>query len=493
MILTKKAYLCDAYGSSFMEIFWNIVYWVFMAIYVYAIMVVLLTILMENRNPVKTLAWVTIMVLLPVVGIILYIFFGKNFRRKKIIANKMSYPPISTDFTYNLDRLDESGISPRFHKIVRLLNNNSNAVLFPGNKIDVYTTGHDTFEALFHDIENAKENIHIEFYIIANDDVGNKLHDILVRKAKEGVRVRVVCDYLGSWKLPYLWLKSLRDAGVYFQPFLTTKSIFGFSLINYRNHRKSVIIDGRIAYTGGVNIAERYRKGNRLGLWRDTFIRLQGPAVQAMQYNFAIDWNFVDGKPIIDKKYYPTPEFYDHNYVQIVTSGPDSDWQSIMQGVLSAIANAKNSIYIHTPYYMPPESVVVALETAAMSGVDVRIMIPERNDSLLVSAAGRSYIEQLLRAGIRVYYYQHNFLHSKAIVVDDEVSIVGTANMDNRSYEQNFEIAAFIYDRKTACTLTNNFRNDMTSSRELNINLWRHRPKHKRYLDSLARLLSPLL
>lgn len=476
-----------------MELFWNIVYWVFMALYVYTIIVVLITILIENRNPVKTLAWVTIMVLLPVVGIILYIFFGKNFRRKKIIANKLSYPPISTDYTYDLDKLETSGISPRFHKMVRLLSNNSNSLLFPGNKIDVFTTGHDTFEALFSDIENAKEHIHIEFYIIANDEVGNKLHDILVRKAKEGVRVRVVSDYLGSWRLPFLWLKSLRDAGAYFQPFLTTNNIFGFSLINYRNHRKSVIIDGKIAYTGGVNMAERYRKGNRLGLWRDTFIRLQGPAVQAMQYNFAVDWNFVDGKSIIDRKYYPTPDFFDTNYVQIVTSGPDSDWQNIMQGVLSAISNAQSSIFIHTPYYMPPESVMVALETAALSGIDVRIMIPERNDSVLVAAAGRSYIEQLLCAGIRVYYYQHNFLHSKAIVIDDEISIIGTANMDNRSYEQNFEIAAFVYDKKTAGTLVNNFRKDMMTSRELNLNIWRHRPLYKRYAESLARLLSPLL
>lgn len=476
-----------------MDIVWNIVYWTFTVLYVYTAAVVLVTILMENRDPVKTLGWVAIMVLLPIVGIILYIFFGKNFRRRKIMGYKLSYPPLSSEYAYPVDRLDDSHIPLRFRKLVHLLYNNSSAPLCPDNRIEVFATGMTAFDAMFADIESAKDHIHLEFYIIENDEVGNKLHELLVRKAKEGVRVRLIYDYLGGWRLPLLWRKTLCDAGAYVQPFLEANNFFNFLLINYRNHRKQVIIDGRIAYAGGMNVAERYRKGNRLGNWRDTFMRIQGPAVHALQYSFLVDWNFVDGKLVCDSKYYPVPVHYDRNYMQVVTSGPDTDWTTIMQGVVSAISNAQEQIYIHTPYYMPPESVMVALETAALSGVDVRVMIPERNDSKLVAAAGRSYIEGMLRAGVRVYFYQHNFLHSKAIVIDGCLSVIGSANMDNRSYEQNFEIATFIYDPVTAATLVKNFERDMTSSRELNINVWRHRPRRKRYMESFARLFSPLL
>lgn len=476
-----------------MDLVWNIGYWIFTAIYVYTAIVVLATILMENRNPVKTLGWITIMLLLPIVGIILYIFFGKNFRHKKIMAYKLSYPPLKSDYACPITNFCDDCIPQYLHKLTNLLYINSSAPLCPDNDIKVFATGMTAFDTMFADIEAATDHIHLEFYIIENDDVGNKLHDLLIRKARQGVRVRLIYDYLGGWRLPLLWRKSLRDAGVYVQPFLEANNFFNFLLLNYRNHRKLVVIDGKVAYTGGMNVAERYRRGNRLGNWRDTFVRVQGSAVHALQYSFLVDWSFVDGKLIDDPKYYPDPQHHGHNYMQVVTSGPDTDWRTIMQGVVSAISNAQKQIYIHTPYYMPPEGVMVALETAALSGIDVRIMIPERNDSRLVAAASRSYIESMLRCGIRVYFYQHNFLHSKAIVIDGILSIIGSANMDIRSYEQNFEIATFIYDPATAATLVHNFERDMTSSRELNLNVWRHRPRRKRYMESLARLFSPIL
>lgn len=478
-----------------MELFWNITYWTITILYSYIALVVLVTIILENRNPVKTLAWVTIMILLPVVGIILYIFFGKNFRRNKIINNKLAYPSLENHFEYPIDEIEHSSVPQRFQKISNLLHNNCNSTLYPNNDIEVFATGMTAFDSIFADIENAKKSIHIEFYIIENDAVGNKLHDLLIKKAQEGVRVRVIYDFLGGYHLPVTWRKSLRDAGVFIHPFLEANSLLGFLMINYRNHRKQIIIDGEIGYTGGMNMAERYRHGNRLGNWRDTFIRIQGPAVHGLQYNFLVDWSFVDGKLITDLKYYPIPKkFTDKdNLVQIVASGPDTDWANIKQGILAAIANAQHQIFIHTPYCMPPESVLIALEIAAMAGIDVRVMIPERNDSRLVAAAGRSYIEGMLQAGIKVYYYKYNFLHSKAIVIDNYISIVGTANMDNRSYEQNFEIAAFIYDETTATTLVRNFEKDLTVSRELNINVWHHRPKSKKIIESICRLFSPLL
>ena len=470
-----------------MELFWQIVYFGFTALYVYIALVVLTAILMENRNPVKTLGWIMIMILLPIVGIILYVFLGQDLRRKKIINNKLRFPHVNISTRYCDD-------PEHFGKVASLLTETAGARLSDNNKVDVFTTGVDAFKSLYTDIEQAKEHIHVEFYIIENDKLGNCFRELLERKAREGVRVRVIYDYLGAWKLPIAWRMSLKNAGAFIHPFLAADNIFKFTLLNYRNHRKLVVIDGRVAYTGGMNLAERYRWGNRLGLWRDTFVRVEGPAVHSMQYSFLVDWSFVDGKVITDKKYYPEVScFEDGEKVQVVTSGPDSDWRNVMQGIVAAVSKAEKEILIHTPYYMPPEPVMNALETAALSGVRVRVMIPERNDSKIVAAAGRSYIESLLRAGVEVYYYQHNFLHSKAIVIDKYLSIVGTANMDNRSYEQNFEIAAFVYGEKTAKCLVEGFDRDMESSRQLNVNLWRHRKWYKRYVESLARLISPLL
>ncbi len=470
-----------------MELFWQIVYFGFTALYVYIALVVLTAILMENRNPVKTLGWIMIMILLPIVGIILYVFLGQDLRRKKIINNKLRFPHVNISTRYCDD-------PEHFGKVASLLIETAGARLSDNNKVDVFTTGVDAFKSLYTDIEQAKEHIHVEFYIIENDKLGNCFRELLERKAREGVRVRVIYDYLGAWKLPIAWRMSLKNAGAFIHPFLAADNIFKFTLLNYRNHRKLVVIDGRVAYTGGMNLAERYRWGNRLGLWRDTFVRVEGPAVHSMQYSFLVDWSFVDGKVITDKKYYPEVScFEDGEKVQVVTSGPDSDWRNVMQGIVAAVSKAEKEILIHTPYYMPPEPVMNALETAALSGVRVRVMIPERNDSKIVAAAGRSYIESLLRAGVEVYYYQHNFLHSKAIVIDKYLSIVGTANMDNRSYEQNFEIAAFVYGEKTAKCLVEGFDRDMESSRQLNVNIWRHRKWYKRYVESLARLISPLL
>ncbi len=470
-----------------MELFWQIVYYGFTALYVYIALVVLTAILMENRSPVKTLGWIMIMILLPIVGIILYVFLGQDLRRKKIINNKLRFPNLNISSRY-------WDAPERFGKVASLLEETAGARLSDDNKVDVFTTGADAFKSLYTDVEQAKEHIHVEFYIIENDKLGNRFRELLERKAREGVRVRVIYDYLGGWKLPIAWRMSLKNAGAFIHPFLAADSIFKFTLLNYRNHRKLVVIDGRVAYTGGMNLAERYRWGNGLGLWRDTFVRVEGPAVHSMQYSFLVDWSFVDGKVITYKKYYPeVPCFEGGEKVQVVTSGPDSDWRSVMQGIVAAVSKAEKEVLIHTPYYMPPEPVMNALETAALSGVRVRVMIPERNDSRIVAAAGRSYIESLLRAGVEVYYYQNNFLHSKAIVVDGYLSIVGTANMDTRSYEQNFEIAAFVYGEKTARCLVEGFDRDMESSRELNVNLWRHRKWYKRYVESLARLISPLL
>lgn len=470
---------------------WQIIYYTATIIYAIVAAALSVVIIMENRNPIRTLAWIMLLIVFPIGGAIIYLFFGRDHRKKHILADRLDFGSNVIDSA----KLTELGIPDNFQKLVKLIDNNQHSSLFNDNKVSVYANGSEIFDSLFADLDKAEKSIHIEFYIIEEGEVGNHLHDLLLKKAKEGVEVRVIYDYIGGMRLPIEWKRSLVDAGVKIHSFLTANSFSGLQYINYRNHRKLVIIDGEVGYTGGVNIADRYRLGNHLGLWRDTFIRVSGSAVKAMQHAFLIDWKFVCNYEKIELEDYVS-EVKDENkgdeMMQIVTSGPDTEWPNILNGVLSAINNARKSVYIHTPYFIPPEPLMIALESAALSGVDVRLMLSENSDSLIVSTASRSYIDRMLRAGIRVFFYRYNFLHSKAIVIDDYLSILGTANMDIRSFEQNFEVAAFIYGEKTAGELSYHFEEDMKTCKELNLSAWRHRSVPKRIRESFARLLSPI-
>jgi len=477
---------------------WSIIYYTIAVAYAIFAAFLAVVIVMENRNPIRTLAWILLLVAFPIGGAIIYLFLGRDIR-STILMPKRLLP--DEDFsTINEQILHDCNVPANFHKLIRLLDNNQHSRLYTNNNVDVYSTGNEIFDTLFADLEAARSSIHIEFYIIEEGKVGNQLHDILVRKAEEGLQVRVLYDAVGAMKLPIEWANSLRAAGVKISPFLSANSLSGLKYINYRNHRKLVIIDGAVGYTGGINIADRYRMGNHLGLWRDTFIRITGPAVEALQHAFLIDWNFAN-----IKEFLPLPEYVapcelqepdengkNNQLIQLITSGPEAYWPHILNGILSAINNAHESVYIHTPYFIPPETLRMALESAALSGIDVRVMIAEQSDSIVVSTASRSYIEPLLRAGVKVYFYRHNFLHSKAIVVDNYLSIIGTANMDIRSFEQNFEVATFIYGSATAQVLTDNYHQDESMCRQLNLQAWRHRTFARRMYESFARLFSPI-
>lgn len=470
---------------------WQIIYYTATIIYAIVAAALSVVIIMENRNPIRTLAWIMLLIVFPIGGAIIYLFFGRDHRKKHILADRLD----SGSNVIDSAKLAELGIPDNFQKLVKLIDNNQHSSLFNDNKVSVYANGSEIFDSLFADLDKAEKSIHIEFYIIEEGEVGNHLHDLLLKKAKEGVEVRVIYDYIGGMRLPIEWKRSLVDAGVKIHSFLTANSFSGLQYINYRNHRKLVIIDGEVGYTGGVNIADRYRLGDHLGLWRDTFIRVSGSAVKAMQHAFLIDWKFVCNYEKIELEDYVSEvkvENKGDEMMQIVTSGPDTEWPNILNGVLSAINNARKSVYIHTPYFIPPEPLMIAMESAALSGVDVRLMLSENSDSLIVSTASRSYIDRMLRAGIRVFFYRYNFLHSKAIVIDDYLSILGTANMDIRSFEQNFEVAAFIYGEKTAGELSYHFEEDMKTCKELNLSAWRHRSVPKRIRESFARLLSPI-
>jgi len=437
---------------------------------------------------------VLVLLFLPVLGMIFYLLLGQNYRKQKIISKKsirrVTDRPVAS---FDINQLNTGHMAERQLSLVKMLYKNSDAAGYAYNKIEVLPTGESTFNAVFEAIRNAKDHIHIEFFIFDDDRISNQLRELLIQKANEGLRVRMIYDYWGSFVLSKKYLKTLRDAGVFVRSFLPLRLRFSRSKINYRNHRKLVIVDGKIGFTGGLNVADRYMYGNLLGPWRDTFVRLEGSAVHGLQLLFMVDWYFVESKLLVHEKYFPEPEKFDDNLVQIVSSGPDTDWEAIMQGIASAVMSATKYIYIHTPYFMPNEVVATCIQMAALSGVDVRLMIPTRSDSRLSDASTSSYLGQMLEAGVRVFRYRNGFLHSKAIVIDDFISIVGSCNMDERSFTQNFEANAFIYDLKTAIHLKALFVWDTENCEEVTLESWTNRKRRQKLKESFARLFSPLM
>ena len=467
---------------------------IFIVLYVYTLTTTISVLLLENRNPVKSLSWVLVLLFLPGLGLFLYLIFGQNFRKRKTISKKsLRFATNRPHVSFDIDRLNSNLMDNNQVNLIRLLYTNSDAKAYPDNKIDILSDGKTTFDAMFNAIQNAKSHIHIEFFIFGNDKISNQLRELLIEKASSGVRVRMIYDYWGSFFLSRWYLQSLREAGVYLRPFLPLRLRFGRSKINYRNHRKILIVDGEVGFTGGLNVADRYIYGNALGMWRDTFVRFEGSVVHGLQQLFLMDWYFVERKLITDPKYYPIPKKFDSNLAQIVISGPDTQWESIMQGISSAIMSATRYVYIHTPYFIPNDVVENCIQMSAMSGVDVRIMIPARSDSRLSDACTFSYMGRLLEAGVKVYRYTEGFLHSKAIVIDDFISIVGSANLDERSFNQNFEANAFIYEEKTANRLKELFFRDMQNCEELTIEAWTNRRRRQKLKESFARLFSPLM
>ena len=325
--------------------------------------------------------------------------------------------------------------------------------------------------------------------------MATRLKEILLQKAAEGVEVRVIYDDVGSWSLSKSYLRELREAGIQIFPFLPVRFHHFANKANYRNHRKIAVIDGEVGFVGGLNIADRYMDGvAEIGVWRDTHLRVVGEVVTSLQVIFLIDWYFVRRELLLDKdEYLPYVRTEGNVVVQAVTSGPDSDWASIQQAYFTLINMAKKYVFISTPYFMPGETTLNCLKTAAMSGVDVRILLPHKSDSWLTHWCTRSFAEELLEAGVRIYWYQKGINHSKVIVVDGIVASVGTANMDLRSFEQNFEVSLIIYDREVVKRLAADFIEDLKVSSEGTIQRWKFRPKRNKVRESIARLFAPVL
>ncbi|MBQ8521187.1 MAG: cardiolipin synthase [Bacteroides sp.] len=461
-------------------------------LYLIAVLTTIVVVILDNRNPVKTLSWVLILSFLPLVGLVLYFFFGRDVRKEKLIGKK-GYVHLVKHPMNEFQRQRSFTSSEEEHPAMRFFYHVSNALPFAGNHMEVYTSGNDMLQALLEAIASARHHIHMEFYIFEDDEVGQKVCDALAQKAKEGVEVRFLYDDVGCWKLPNRFVESMLEEGIEARSFLKVRFPHFTSKVNYRNHRKITVIDGCIGFVGGMNIARRYLEGVSWGRWADVHLRIEGKAVYGLQTAFLIDWFAVDRSLITSSKYYPEMSVKGEAVMQIVTSDPVGEWRDMMQGLLLVITSARKYLYIQTPYLLPTEPVLWALKTVALAGVDVRIMIPSRADSWITHLASLSYIGELMEAGVKIYFYERGFLHSKLWVCDDNLSTVGSTNMDFRSFEHNFEVNAFMYDRASAVALKEVFLNDQKDALLLATPQWKRRPWYQKVGESVIRLFAPLL
>ena len=477
---------------------------------IYYIIVVLTVIhvVMDNRQPAKTMAWTLVIWFVPVAGIILYLFFGLNTRKERLV-NQRQLDELSKRSMLGFVEQQNLRLPEEHKPVIDLFTGQSLSLPFQTDEVEVYTDGYQFFPALLKTIGQARSHIHIDVYIIEDDPLGQLVADALIDKSREGVEVRLIYDDVGCWKVPHLFFERMREEGIEAVPFLPVRFPSFTSKVNYRNHRKMIVVDGQTGFIGGMNIALRYVSDT----WRDTMVRVTGPGVYALQRAFLIDWYFVDRSLLSDRKYYPNvnanlnanlnvnanSSLFTHHpspspLLQVVTSSPVVPYPEILQGYVRIIMGARKYVFIETPYFLPTDPVLFALKTVAVAGVDVRILVPEKNDSRFVDWASRSYLREAVEAGVKVSLYTGGFLHSKLMVCDDSISTCGSTNVDFRSFENNFEANAFFYGEETALSMKQVFLDDESRSVLLSSLPDRMKPKFMfRLLESLVRMLAPLM
>ena len=456
-------------------------------------------ILLENKNPLKTHSYLLLLILVPIIGLVIYILFGQDYRKHKFYSRKkaidISMVDSIVDSQLNLayqHELITNDLVMKKANIIKLLLRNNNAFLTKNNKVQMLINGEVKFASLLNDIEKATNHIHLEYYIFDEDEIGWKVLNKLMLKAKEGIKVRLIYDDVGS-KLSYRTRKKLETVGIMAKPIMPVY-IPKFSKANYRDHRKIAVIDGKMGYVGGINVADRYvnKKGRKY--WRDTHLKIEGNAVHSLQIAFLLNWYYATKEKLnFDEFLFPEIKAQGNQCVQIAGSGPDSDWASIMQAFFVAINSATKRVWITSPYFIPNEPVLTAIKTAALSGIDVQIIFPYTADSKIVHYASMSYMKEVLEAGVKVHLYTNGFIHAKTLLVDDVFSSIGTTNMDYRSFDQNYEVNAMVYSESFAGELKEQFLKDVEQCIPLQLSRWDQRPIRKRLLQSTARLLAPLL
>jgi len=475
-------------------------------VYLVILVFVCIRIIYDTESTVKTLAYLLLTVFLPILGILFYFAFGINYRKRELYSKKI----IDDDNLWNQIKQNinsysaqtyhttEEGARPN-RQLARYLSSQMSP-LTGGNAARLLINGEEKFPAVIQALEEARDHIHFEYYIYENDKIGKTLEEILIRKAKEGVSVRFIYDDFGSRGIRKNLTKRLKEAGVETYTFYKISFFRLFNHLNYRNHRKIIIIDGKKAFVGGINVSDKYINdpvpGNKM-FWRDTHLMIEGPGVSYLQYLFIGDWNFCSGRQLENVKHY-FPGLQQENppgnkVIQIAASGPDSVNPTILYTLLYAVYQANEEILITTPYFIPDQSLMDALIIAALGGVTVRLLVPEKSDSKLVALAACSYYANLLAAGVKIFSYNKGFVHAKTMVVDRKLAVIGTANMDLRSFDLNFEVNAIVYDNELANSLGDVFEEDIKDAILLDPFTWSNRSMGRKMLEKIARLVSPLL
>lgn len=470
------------------------VHWLFLVVYSIIIIITMVRVLMDNRQPAKTMAWMLVLMFIPFLGIILYIFFGQNTRKERKIWQQ-SLDQLTKRSMLEFVEQKDFNIPEEYRTISNLFMNQNLALPFKNNEVEIYTSGYDFFPSLLMEIGKAEHHIHIDTFIISDDPLGRLIADALIDKARQGIEVRLIYDDVGSWRTPNSFFTRMRNEGIEVYAFMPVRFPAFTSRVNYRNHRKICVIDGEVGFIGGMNIARRYVQGTSKQSWRDTHVKLTGAAVYGLQRAFLVDWYFVSKVLITERSYYPEIIIGQNNsLVQVVTSSPTSLWPEIEQGYVRILTNAKHYVYMETPYFLPTDPILFAMRVAALSGVDVRLMIPYETDTKVVEWASRSYVIEASRAGVKILLYRKGFNHSKLLVSDDAMATIGSTNVDFRSFENDFEANAFFYDKKIALQVKEVFLADQKDSIDLDdVRRFIKKPFLQRLWESFVRLLSPLL
>ncbi|MEG6589505.1 MULTISPECIES: cardiolipin synthase [Paenibacillus] len=462
---------------------------------------VALILLLEFRNPAKAVAWMFILFLCPPLGPVLYYFMARDYRKRKKLLHRGPVPFLSLRMLLRNHlaspvRLQEMS-NPEMHhqeRLYQLLTHHAANPITGRNQTQVYSSGEKAFGAMLERMEQARDHIHLEFYIFRSDMIGSAFAEVMIRKAREGVKVRMICDGLGSFKLEHAFIERLRAAGVEVFFFLPARVAMLNRRVNYRNHRKILVVDGKFGFVGGLNVGDDYLGlYEKMGYWRDTHLQLNGDSVYYLQLTFLEDWLLASGQDLGDPALFPPHEGSGQEQVQILTSGPNLLRNPIHEMCFNSIAVAKRRIWIASPYFIPDPSVYSALKTAALSGIEVIILMPYHSDSRLVKLASLSYVEELLEAGVKFFQYTKGFIHAKVMIIDDLLASVGTANMDMRSFFYNFEMTALLLDPETIARLESDFKQDLLDSSPVVFEEFTQRPQGQKMLELLARLLSPLL
>ena len=487
--------------ENFISTVISIIIWILKNILWINILLAILVVFFERRDPKSTWLWLMIFFFLPGIGFIFYLLAGQDLKKRNMFKLKEEEDKYIRDLVRNQERniqrnqlnFDDPEIKEH-QDLIQYHLAASESIYFQNNKVEVYFSGQDKFKALIDSLEKAEEFIHMEYYIIRNDNIGKKIMKILTDKAKAGVEVKLLYDGMGGRHLPKDFGKELVDGGGKIGVFFPSFGLFKLS-INYRNHRKICVIDGKEAFIGGFNIGDEYLGlSKRFGFWRDTHLKIEGEAITGLEWRFLLDWRFASKEEFqFDRKYFPELEPKGKTSIQIVSSGPDSKWSSIKDGYFKMISNARQKVYIQTPYFIPDDSILESLKIAALSGIDVRIIIPSKPDHPFVYWASLSYMGELLKAGVRFYIYNNGFIHSKVVISDDVLSSVGSANLDIRSFELNFEVNAFMYDEEINKKITDKFIDDLNFCKEITMEEYEKRSFIIKFKESISRLLSPIL